>query len=322
MAGIGSPELEQIHYEKLKHVRIFLNSILFRKMHEHSALEVDLVLRGSGKIHTGQGVFCVRSGAILLFNSYEPHEFTADSPEALRILSLQISDRFLDGYCPWLQGVVFRTDSPVLTPERAEQRVLAVKILLAARYYLEETPCSELACVGQIGLILSELLRLLPWETLPDAKYTSVRNKSARIRRITGYIDQHYREKISLAALAAQEGVTPTHLSHFFKEAFHVSFQEYLNALRLEKALVLLRNSDAYLVDICLECGFSDTRYLNQMFLKEFGCTAAEYRRKAADQGRDEHAGSLPPAYAEFSHSRSESLAFVQEALQAEQTSI
>lgn len=315
MAVISNPELERIHYEKLKHVRIFLNSIMFRTMHEHSAPEVDLVLHGSGKIRSGQGMFAVKAGAILLFNAYEPHEITSDSSEALQILSLQISDHFLDSYCPRLQGVVFHAPTAITAPE-SDLTALRTSILLAAQYYLEETPFYELSCVGQIALLLSELLRLLPWEALPDSKYTSMRNKSARIRRITGYIDEHYREKISLTELARQEGITPTHLSHFFKDAFHVSFQEYLNALRLEKALVLLKNSDTYLVDICLECGFSDIRYLNRMFLKEFGCTAAEYRRKAAHQQPNGHTASLPPTYAEYAHSRSESLALVQEAIE------
>lgn len=315
MAKIGSAELEQIRYEKLKHVRIFLNSIMFRKMHEHSALEVDLVLHGVGKIRTGQGVFAVRDGDLLVFNSYEPHEFTADPPEALRILSLQISNHFLDSYCPRLRGVVFKA-SPVPGAISAQaQASLRTMILQAAHFYLEEAPFYELSCVGQIGLLLSELFRLLPWESIPDSEWVSIQNKTARIRRITGYIDQHYREKISLTALAEQEGITPTHLSHFFKDAFHVSFQEYLNALRLEKALVLLKNSDTYLVDICMECGFSDIRYLNRMFQKEFGCSAAEYRRRAETQ-QDQSTRSLPPTYAEISHSQSEALAFVRQAME------
>lgn len=315
MAKMNHPELEQIHYEKLKHVRIFLNSIMFRKMHEHSALEIDLVLHGSGKIHNGQGVFPVRSGAILVFNSYEPHEFTADSPEALRILSLQISDHFLDGYGPRLRGVTF--SSPVSADQLSEADLadLRAMILLAARFYLEEAPFYELSCVGQIALLLARLLQLLPWESMPDSAFISIQNKTARIRRVIEYIDQHYREKISLAALAEREGVTPTHFSHFFKDTFHVSFQEYLNALRLEKALVLLKNSDTYLVDICMECGFSDIRYLNRMFQKEFGCTAAEYRRRA-EKHQDKNTRSLPPTYAEFSHSRSEALTLVQEAIE------
>ena len=319
MRAVKQPELEQIHYEKLKHVRIFLNSIMFRNTHEHSALEVDLVLAGSGKIRNGQGSFSAGTGDILLFNSYEPHDFASDSQEHLRILSLQISDRFLDGYCPRLHGVVFNgAGSPVISSAE-EAASLRKSILLAAQTYFEEAPFFELDCTGRIGLLLSELLRTLPWEVLPDAKYDTIRNKSARIRRVTGYIEQHYREKIPLADLARSEGITLTHLSHFFKDALHVSFQEYLNALRLEKALVLLKNSDTYLIDICLECGFSDTRYLNKMFMKEFGCGAAEYRAKAAGLQRQEQDGAPTQPFAEYSHSQAESLALVREALSQQQ---
>lgn len=313
MDGCASPELERIHYEKLRHVHIFVNSILFRKMHEHGALEIDLVLDGRGKVSSSAGTFDVSPGSLVLFNSYDPHELTADGSQPMLILSLQISRLFLDSYSPQLPRVSFLSSGCPDIPD-ADRSVLRGHALAAAASYFAEEPFYELGCLGQISLLLTELLRLIPWEVMPVSRYASIQNRSARIRRITGYIDRHYREKISLAALAQQEGVTVTHLSHFFKDAFRVSFQEYLGALRLEKALALMKNSDAYLVDVCLECGFSNTRYLNRMFLKEFGCTASEYRSRADTPVPGDRGRPLTQTGAEYSHSRSESLAFVREA--------
>ena len=58
-----------------------------------------------------------------------------------------------------------------------------------------------------------------------------------------------------------------------------MTFQQYLSGLRLEKARRLLLESDKKLLDICLECGFSDGKYLNRLFAKRYGCTPKEYRK-------------------------------------------
>ncbi|HBA50752.1 MAG TPA: hypothetical protein DCZ91_23735 [Lachnospiraceae bacterium] len=70
------------------------------------------------------------------------------------------------------------------------------------------------------------------------------------------------------------------HLSHFIKKMLGISFQEYLNNVRFEHALQLVRHSDFNILDVCLETGFSSSRYLNQMFEKKLGCTVKEYRKR------------------------------------------
>ena len=40
---------------------------------------------------------------------------------------------------------------------------------------------------------------------------------------------------------------------------------------------VLIQNSDLSILDICMETGFSSSRYLNKLFEEKMGCTAREY---------------------------------------------
>ena len=57
-----------------------------------------------------------------------------------------------------------------------------------------------------------------------------------------------------------------------------MTFLDYLNNVRFEKALMLITDSNMRMVDICMESGFSDVKYLNRMFEKRFGCTPKAYR--------------------------------------------
>ena len=93
------------------------------------------------------------------------------------------------------------------------------------------------------------------------------------------YIAEHYSEHIALDDIAALEHVSACHISHFIKNMLGISFQDYLNQVRFEQALRLADTSDLSILDICLETGFSSSRYLNQMFLKNLGCTVKEYKK-------------------------------------------
>lgn len=82
-----------------------------------------------------------------------------------------------------------------------------------------------------------------------------------------------------LDEIAKRENLSLTYLSHFFKDALGEAFQEYLNQKRFEYACHLLATTDRKILDISLSSGFSDVRYFNRTFQKQFGCTPRDYRQ-------------------------------------------
>lgn len=315
METIQKSEFEVVRYEKMRHLHIFLVNVLFRNMHEHSDFEFDIVLKGSGKIRSRSEEMPVKAGMILLLNSYEPHEIASDTTESMQILSIQISNHFCKEYFPRLHNVEFGVSelTAALSPELLNQ-VRDLLLETTVRFF-KEPLAFQFDCVGRISLLLSKLLNHLPHVIIDDQEYAVRKRKTARIRRITAYIDQHYKEKIMLPDLAEMEGITTTYLSHFFHDTFHMTFQEYLNRLRLEKALILMKDPSLYLVDICMECGFSDNKYLNRMFMKKFGCSASEYRKKRIVPDLDEASSKRPAIYSELHHNQSEVLGILEQYL-------
>ena len=93
------------------------------------------------------------------------------------------------------------------------------------------------------------------------------------------YINNHFQEKISLADIAQKEDLSIAYLSRFFKTQIGQSFQSYINALRLEHAIFLLTNTNKTILDISIESGFSDLKYMTKAFSEKFNMTAGEYRR-------------------------------------------
>ncbi len=308
-------EFEVIRYDKMRHLHIFLVNILFRNMHEHSDFELDIILKGSAKIRERTGEWHVREGSIVLFSPYEPHEIASDTPQPLQILSVQISNHFCKEYFPQLHNLEFT--QTLLEQSVTAERLQRIRELIfrTAVCFLQEEPAFQYLCVSTVSMLLYRLLDV-PHTMIDDQEYALRKRRTARIRRITGYIDQHYKERIMLPDLAAMEGITTTYLSHFFHDTFHMTFQEYLSRLRLEKALILMKDPNLYLVDICMECGFSDNKYLNRMFQKKFGCTASEYRKKRIVP--DETRTPEPASYSEFRYSRADTLTVLKQYLGAE----
>lgn len=282
-------ELVRARFDKLHHINIHINFINFFSMHEHDCLELVIVLKGHGTISSDQGHFPIGPGDILFRNFYDPHEISTTSTEPLSTLCVQLSSNFCREYFPKLRNLRFDTGALQALPPADRQNIYDLTIG-AAQDFLKEEPGYQLACVGKLSSLLALLIAKLPCEVAHSEEYISTRSKSDRKRRIINYINLHFKEKITLESLAETEHVTPTHLCHFFKENFGVSFREYLNKVRLEKATVLLQDPRLYLVDVCMETGFSDSRYLNTVFEKTFGYSVAEYRKwYLASNSSDNH---------------------------------
>lgn len=97
--------------------------------------------------------------------------------------------------------------------------------------------------------------------------------------RLLFYLNSHYRQDISLNTLSAEFGYSPSHLSRYFKSCFGVGVGQYVNLLRLHKALLLMQETRHSHTYCALESGFSSLRTFYRAFQKEFGCAPGEYLR-------------------------------------------
>ena len=98
--------------------------------------------------------------------------------------------------------------------------------------------------------------------------------------KIVDYIDHHSGEKLLLSDIAENENINLYYLSHLFKNSFGMPFQDYLSKVRCEKARKQLILTDLSLLDICISCGFSDPKYFNRDFRRQYGCTPKQYRQQ------------------------------------------
>lgn len=275
----ASAELVQVRYQKLKNIHFSVSRLNHEQVHVHSSLELVVVLEGSVQATVGSHTYHCTTGELLLFNAYETHRLTPQ-PEA-KLLFLHLAPSFGKEYFARVVSIEFDFAPGCLPKELAG--TLIREILAAAQVFYREPEVFGLECAALVSSAITTLLRNVPYKLNTDADHMAKKKKISRKQRIASFVEQHYREKLTLSQMAQAEGITTAYMSRIFGELFSASFQEYVSKLRLQKALPMLKKTSIYLVDICMECGFSDTRYLNAVCMKEYGCTAMELREKMQD---------------------------------------
>jgi len=93
------------------------------------------------------------------------------------------------------------------------------------------------------------------------------------------FINEHFRQQITAADIAAASGFSPNYLSRKFREATGIGVHDYLVFIRLRNAAFELISTDDSVTDIALRSGFSDSNYFKDAFKKKYGVTPREYRK-------------------------------------------
>ncbi len=104
---------------------------------------------------------------------------------------------------------------------------------------------------------------------------------SQRLEAVRRRLDEHFDEEHKLNDLARMAGLQRNYLCRLFKRHTGNTVCGYLLNRRLERALILLRQTDDKITAIAMRCGFGDTSVFNRMFKREIGVSPSEYRRQS-----------------------------------------
>lgn len=135
------------------------------------------------------------------------------------------------------------------------------------------------------GLAILFLVRLLPVKS-PQQIYIPMKEVEQHqidgapllpviIKTIGDEFDNH---TLSLAKVAEACSTTEVEVSQTIKNAFELSFKQYLNKVRMEHAIKLLEVSDYSIKEVCFKSGYQTTSHFFRIFRSFFNESPSEYR--------------------------------------------
>jgi len=234
--------------------------------HWHSSIELVCVLAGQLTFQFDGQAHVIRANQFAIVSSGVIHDVT-NTPN--RSLVLQIPLRFIERYVAHPERLNFSTVGLEATP--AYQEVVAAFKRLnqinqeRQRGYLIDTGIT----------VLTMLKTLILNFTDPDDPLTE---SSSSLKSIVIYVNEHYRDKLSVKAVAHQFGYNASYLSRLFKAQTGVTLGRYVYLIRLNNLYRDLIDTDTP-VDVLMDKhGLTNRRTAREMFQEMYGSLPKQIR--------------------------------------------
>lgn len=96
------------------------------------------------------------------------------------------------------------------------------------------------------------------------------------ICQMLGYVEEHFKENITLSDLADHFGYEYHYLSRLLNNGYRINFSDTVNRYRVEHAVMLLEETDKSITEVALESGFRSIRSFNHIFKSIMGRSPSE----------------------------------------------
>ncbi|OHD52627.1 MAG: hypothetical protein A2096_10475 [Spirochaetes bacterium GWF1_41_5] len=249
------------------------------KINKHDNFyEINYCLNGTNTYHLPdtKQQYSLRSREILLINKNTRHIY--NSEKKYEVCSLLFTREFIGYSLPeaffnfdflsiFADNPLFNLSKDIFNRTRIEN--LIKKLLQEKR--------QDVFSALRVRNAITEILILLHnTKITADDKFS----KTNVISRIAGYVENNFFEDINLHSLAAQYSINYPYLSSIFSKQMGISFNKYLNRIRLEKCAEVLKKQNVSISAACFECGFNDLANFYRSFKCYFGISPLKYKKQ------------------------------------------
>ncbi|MCI2046545.1 MAG: AraC family transcriptional regulator [Faecalibacterium sp.] len=239
-------------------------------LHTHSCTEVFYCLSGAGQFNIAGHLHAVSPDDMVIVNPQVEHTELSLNANPLEYVVLGI------------EGIEFLFSGPedtyaMLNCRTERERVLFVLRALLQEISLDADGC-EVVCQDLLEVLLLWLVRSNSFTVRPCS--APIRSGSKECAAVKRYLEENFKENITLEQLAGVAHINKYYLSHAFQQEYGVSPIAYLGRQRISESKYLLENTNHSLSQIGEMLGFSSLSYFSQCFHKAEGISPNEYRRQ------------------------------------------
>jgi len=121
--------------------------------------------------------------------------------------------------------------------------------------------------------LIFELTNLIAAGVFPE--------KNSEIKAAVAFMEKHYTEDLTLAEIASAVAISASYLSKLFKEYRNQTVMDFLERIRIEAALKLIKETNLSIKEITFRVGYRDPNYFSKVFKKVTNLSPTEIRTLA-----------------------------------------
>lgn len=239
-------------------------------LHAHTYTELFFITGGKGKFLIQDQVYPVDVNNIIIINPNVSHTEASINAQPMEYIVLGISGVELSS------SVNANGQFCILDYFQSKELSTCIRNILR-EMELKNTGYEDV-CQAYMEILIIRLMRAIAISTQPESGTDSGCRQCIIVKR---YIDQHFKEPLTLDQLSEAAHMNKYYLSHAFKREYGISPINYLIFRRIEESKNLLAETDLSISQIALILGFSSSSYFSQVFHKSQGISPMEFRQNS-----------------------------------------
>lgn len=240
-------------------------------LHTHYCAELFYITDGAGYFQIEDKHYPVKAHDLIIINPNVLHTEMSDNINPLHYIVIGI------------EGIALASSSKEYNVQfhisnfKKKRNVLWFYFSQIFEESTSKSPNSEIL----YNNLVENLIIILGREVNLTLSLDSSHKKSSRLCiTIKQFIDNHYKENLTLEMLADLTHISKYHMVHIFTQEYGISPINYMIEKRIEEGKHLLSTTDYSLSLIGRTLGFSSPSYFSQAFKKHTQYSPIEYRKK------------------------------------------
>ncbi|USH04534.1 AraC family transcriptional regulator [Grimontia kaedaensis] len=252
--------------------------------HVHEQYELHLIVKTNGKAMIGNHLGPFSPGQLTLVGPWLPHNWESNlSPgetHQLRDMVILFEPDLFNTAAKSFPELTQLT--PLLEQAKMGIEFLNVPFDKAVEHFIKVRESSGmtrlvnfLSFIDYLSKGSTRLLSSMPASAVKDAG-----TLQTRINEVVDYVMENYQQPIRLKTVADKLGMTESYFSRFFHQSSGHRFTDFVNRVRIQRACVLLSDSDDTIADISQTVGFHNLANFSRQFRRIKGLSPLAYRKK------------------------------------------
>lgn len=241
------------------------------KSHYHDCIEILYMLDGVSQQQINERYLTLQKNDIIILNSGDIHATVCERNVEARILVFKFLPELVStNYKNFNEAKYLlsflklpRNKNAFITQEAEEHEKISKIMLEIYQEFLDKKEGYEICIKGYIYQFITYLIRYDLFGLYLDDKAEA---DFEVIMPLLQYIENHFKEKITLEQAAKITNMSYYHLSRYFKKVTGRNFKEYLDYVRVIEFEKLIMSQDITISAAALETGFSNVSSFNRVY--------------------------------------------------------